>query len=292
MNNSGSGKGEWAMSRVAIVTDSACDLTLEQADQRNVRVVPLTIRFGDHEFVDREDLSTKEFWDRMAIDPTMPETAAPSPGAFKQAFIDEAEAGADGVVCVTLSSKLSATYQAANIAATSVADQIEVHVVDSLSVTVGLGLMVMTAADRASEGRTLEEISSELIGVRGRTRVFAIVESLEFLKRGGRIGGAQALLGSLLSIKPIIELRDGTVEVESKQRTRGRALAYLASKALDAGPLDRLAMASAMTSDAHQLATRLAAADCEDELVVSDIGPVIGAHAGPGTIGVSYQTAR
>jgi len=277
------------MSGIAIVTDSSCDLTPEQADERSVRVVPLTIRFGDQEFVDREELSTKEFWDRIATDPTMPETSAPSPGAFEQAYLDAAESGASGIICITLSSKLSATYQAAKTAASSVSHQIAVRVVDSLSVTLGLGLMVMAAAERASEGRTLDQISNEVIHIRGRTRVFAVIENLDFLKRGGRIGGAQTFLGSLLSVKPVIEVSGGVVEAESKQRTRGRALEYLASKALDAGPLDRLGMASAIGADAQQLATRLAAADCTEDLVVSDLGPVIGAHAGPGTIGIAFQ---
>jgi len=125
-----------------------------------------------------------------------------------------------------------------------------------------------------------------------RTHVYGVVDSLDFLKRGGRIGGAQALLGSLLSIKPVIQVRDGVVEPESKQRTRTRALEYLAAKALHAGRLERLALCAGVAPDADLLATRLAAADCATELVVSDLGPVIGAHAGPGTIGMCFQVAR
>jgi fatty acid kinase fatty acid binding subunit len=280
------------MPGIYVVTDSACDLTPEMADERNVRVVPLTIRFGDEELIDRQELSTKEFWDRVITGPHMPETAAPSPGAFQQAFLDAAEAGADGVVCVNLSSGLSATYQSARTAAEAVAGQVPVRVVDSQSVTMGLGLMVITASERAAQGAGLDEIADELEELRGRTRVFGVVDSLDFLKRGGRIGGAQALLGSLLSIKPVIEVRNGVVEAESKQRTRSRAMEYLAGKALGAGRLDRLAVASGVAPDTDQLATRLAGADCAHDLVVSDLGPVIGAHAGPGTVGVCFQIAR
>jgi DegV family protein with EDD domain len=277
------------MSGIVVVTDSACDLTPTMASNMDIRMVPLTVRFGDEEY---RELSAKEFWDRVATNPTMPETAAPSPGAFQRAFLDAADAGATGVVCVSLSSQLSATYQAAVTAARTVAGSIAVRVVDSLSASMGLGLMVMAAADLARAGRTLDEIAAELKDLRERTRLFAVIGSLDFLKRGGRIGGAQALFGSLLSVKPIIQVRDGAVEAESRQRTRRRAIEYLASKALNAGRLDRLAMASGAASDADQLEALLSSADCAHELVVSDLGPVIGAHAGPSTIGVSFQLAR
>jgi DegV family protein with EDD domain len=280
------------MPGIHVVTDSACDLTPEMADRLNVRVVPLTIRFDDEELIDREELSTKEFWDRVVTGPHMPETAAPAPGAFQQAFLDAAAAGADGVVCVNLSSGLSATYQSARTAAESVVDQISVRVVDSLSVTMGLGLMVMTATERAAEGTSLDTIANELEDLRSRTRVYGVVDSLDFLKRGGRIGGAQALVGSLLSIKPVIDVRNGVVEVESKQRTRSRALDYLAAKALEAGHLERLAVVSGVAPDIDEFVARLTGADCEQELVVSELGPVIGAHAGPGTIGLCFQIAR
>jgi fatty acid kinase fatty acid binding subunit len=280
------------MSGIGVVTDSACDLTPELVDEHDVRVVPLTVRFGDKEFVDREELSTKEFWDRVMTDRTMPQTAAPSPGAFQRAFLDVAESGAAGVVCITLSSKLSATYQSASTAAADVSDRIPVRVVDSLSVSMGLGLMVMTAAQLVGEGHALEEIIGKLGEVRRRTRLFAVLGSLDFLKRGGRIGGSQAFLGSLLSIKPVLELRDGVVEAESRQRTRRRALEYLASKVLHAGRLERLAVASGAAFDADELATLVSGADCHRDLVVSHLGPVIGAHAGPDTIGVAFQIAN
>ncbi|HXX89591.1 MAG TPA: DegV family protein [Acidimicrobiales bacterium] len=280
------------MPGIRVVTDSACDLTPEMADERNVRVVPLTIRFGDEELVDRTELSTKEFWDRVVTGPHMPETAAPSPGAFQQAFLDAAAAGADGVLCVNLSSRLSATFQSARTAAEAVAGTVPVRVVDSQSVTMGLGLMVISASERAAAGEGLDELVAHVEDLVTRTHVYGVVDSLDFLKRGGRIGGAQALLGSLLSIKPVIQVRDGVVEPESKQRTRTRALEYLAAKALHAGRLERLALCAGVAPDADLLATRLAAADCATELVVSDLGPVIGAHAGPGTIGMCFQVAR
>lgn len=274
---------------VKVVTDSACDLSTQMAEDRGVRVVPLSIRFGPEELVDREELSTKEFWDRVTTGTVMPETAAPSPGAFQQAFVGAADEGADGVICITLSSGVSATYQAACTAAAAVADRIRVVVVDSLSMTMGLGLLVVSAVDLAGSGATVDTIEAEVLRRRDRTRVFGVIDSLDFLKRGGRIGGASQLLGSLLSIKPVIEIRNGVVEVESRQRTRSRSLEYLASKALEAGPIDRLAVANGAAGDVDELLGALEKAAPAHELLVTELGPVIGAHGGPGTIGLCFQ---
>lgn len=280
------------MPDVQVVTDSACDLTPENAEERGVRIVPLSIRFGDEELVDREGLSTKEFWDRVTTTTVVPETAAPSPGAFQRAFADAADAGHSGVLCITLSSRLSATYQSACTAADSVSDRIAVSVVDSLTLTMGQGLLVLAAADEAETGKSLDEITAVVEELKGRTRVYGVVESLDYLRRGGRIGGAAHLVGSLLSIKPVIEVREGVVEVESKQRTRQRSLHYLVSKVLEAGPLERLGVANGAASDIDELLDALRAATPVHEMVLTDLGPVIGSHSGPGTIGVCFQTAR
>ena len=280
------------MPAIKVVTDSACDLPPQMAEDRGVRVVPLSIRFGDEELVDREELSTKEFWDRVTTGTVMPETAAPSPGRFQQAFLEAADEGASGVVCITLSSGVSATYQAARTAADAVAERVPVKVVDSLSMTMGLGLMVLAAVEMADGGAGLDEVEAELLRSRDATRVYGVIDSLDFLKRGGRIGGAAQLMGSLLSIKPVIEIRNGVVEVESRQRTRSRSLQYLAGKALEAGPLERLAVANGAAADIDEVLKLVAKATPVHELVVTDLGPVIGAHGGPGTIGICFQLAR
>ena len=243
------------MPGVRVVTDSACDLTTQMAEDRGIRVVPLTIRFGQEEFVDRQQLSTKEFWDRVTTGTVIPETAAPSPGAFRDAFLAAADEGADGVACITLSSGVSATYQAACTAATDVADRIRVSVTDSLSLTMGLGMLVLGALEAAERGATLDEVDAELRRWRDRTKVYGTIDSLEFLKRGGRIGGLSQLVGSLLSIKPVIEIRNGVVELESRQRTRLRSLEYMAGKASSAGRLERIAVANGAASDVDQLLT-------------------------------------
>ncbi len=279
------------MPGVKVVTDSACDLAPAMAEERGVRVVPLTIRFGSEEFVDREQLSTKEFWDRVTTGSVIPETAAPSPGAFRVAFLEAADEGADAVACVTLSSGVSATYQAARTAAADVAERIKVSVTDSLSLTMGEGLLVLAAAEAARQGAGLDEVEAEVRRRRDLTRVYGTIDSLDFLKRGGRIGGLAQVMGALLSIKPVIEIRGGSVELESRQRTRLRSLQYLADKALSAGRLERIAVANGAAGDIDELVSRLSEVECDHELVITDLGPVVGSHGGPGTVGLCFQLA-
>jgi DegV family protein with EDD domain len=278
------------MASIQVVTDSACDLSTTTTEEHDVRVVPLTIRFGPEELVDRDELSGKEFWDRVVTGPDMPATAAPSPGAFQQAFLDAHEAGRSGVVCATISSGLSATYQSACTAAEAVAGRIPVRVVDTQSVTGGQGLLALAAADLAASGADLDAVAAALEEMKNRTHVFGVVDSLDYLRRGGRIGGAAKLMGSLLSIKPVIEVREGVVEVESKQRTRTRSLQYLANKAIEAGPLERLAATSGIAPDFDQVLELLRKAHPEHELVVAELGPVVGSHTGPGSVGVCFIT--
>jgi DegV family protein with EDD domain len=278
--------------RIQVVTDSACDLRPEIAEDLGIRIVPLSIRFGQEEFVDREQLSTKEFWDRVVSGPEIPQTAAPSPGAFEEVFKEAAASGMDGVICVNLSSKVSGTYQAARTAADSLSDLIPVAVVDSLTLTMGLGLLVIETAKLAGSENSLDAVVQEVEDAARRVRVFGVVDSLDFLRKGGRIGGASHLVGSLLSIKPVLEVRDGVVEVDSKQRTRARALHYLASQALEAGPLERIALADGRSSDTDDVVASLSRVSSEYPLEISDLGPVVGSHTGPASLGLCFILAR
>jgi DegV family protein with EDD domain len=277
------------MPGVKIVTDSACDLPANLVRELDITVVPLTIRFGEEEFVDGRDLTPAEFWDRCAKSAVLPETAAPAPGAFDQAFRAAAEAGADGVLCINLSGKLSATGQSAATAAQGLFDVIPVRLVDSRSITLGLGLIVLEAARMAAEGADLDTVTAAAEDLVGRTHVLGTIDTLENLKKGGRIGAAQALMGSLLSIKPLIEVRDGAVEPGPKQRTRGRALRYVADKVAAEPAVERLAVMHGAAPDLDQLLDLLAPHFPRDKIVVGDIGPVIGTHSGPRSIGVAYQ---
>jgi len=278
------------MARIRVVTDSACDLSAEVAADHGVTIVPLSIRFGDEEFVDGKDLTTEEFWARCKASPVLPETAAPSPGAFQEAFLAAAEDGYDGVLSLSLSGGVSATFQAASTAAKAVADRIEVRAVDSRSMTMSLGLMVLDVADLAAGGADLDALQARAEDLIPRTTVYGAVENLEHLEKGGRIGGARALLGSLLSIKPVVTLVDGAVAEESKQRTRGRSLQYLADKILDSPPLSRVAVAHGAATDIDTFLGLLTDVKSEHPLIVSQLGPVVGTHTGPGTIGVCMVT--
>jgi DegV family protein with EDD domain len=271
---------------IQVVTDSACDLQPETAAAHGIRVVPLTIRFGDEELVDQRELSTAAFWERLLAGPHLPSTAAPSPGAFREAFEAAAEDGAEGVLCLTLSGGVSATYQSACTAAQAVAAQIRVEVVDTRTLTLGLGLLVLSAAEDARAGASLDELVRRVHERMARTSVLGVVGTLDHLRRGGRIGGAAHLVGSVLAIKPIIEVRDGVVEVESKQRTRAKALAYLVEKTAALAPFERLGVVQGAAEDAEDFVARLVEAVKEPPPLVTVLGPVVGAHAGPGTIGV------
>ncbi|MGP8060165.1 MAG: DegV family protein [Acidimicrobiales bacterium] len=281
------------MPGVHVVTDSACDLTAELAEAAGIIVVPLTIRFGDEELLDRRDLSPTEFWARCKTSPSLPETAAPSPGAFGAAFEEAAAAGASGVLCLNLSSGVSATYQSARAGAEAAGTGIPVRVVDTLSLTMGEGLLCLAAAEAAAAGASLDELEALVGSLITRTRVYGVLATLDHLQRGGRIGGAQALLGSLLSIKPVVQVKDGVVAEESKQRTRGRSLEYLANKVRADGPLERLAVCSGAAEDVDDFVAMLGGIESAHPMVLTELGPVVGTHAGPGTIGVCYQvTAR
>lgn len=273
---------------VAIVTDSACDLPVDVTDRLGIDVVPLTIRFGSEEFVDRVELTPTEFWAKCAASPTLPETAAPAPGQFEAAYRRAAERGAPGVIVVNLSGALSATMQSAQLAARSVAGEIDVRVVDSRSVTLGEGMIAVELARRAHDGAAIDELAAAGADLVRRGRVWGALDTLDNLRKGGRIGNARALLGTVLSIKPIVEVRDGVVEEGGKQRTRGKALAFLVEKVRSYGTITNLAVLHADSSDVDQFVAMLAE-HYPDEILVGDIGPVIGTHAGRGTIGVAFH---
>ena len=276
---------------VRVVIDSACDLPENLVAAMGIEIVPLSIRFGTEEFVDREELSVDAFWERLRTSDDLPETSAPSAGAFEAKFRDLANRGATGIICINLSSRLSATMQSAQVAASAVRDDCPIVVIDSLTVSMGLGALCLTAARRAADGGRLEEIVEAVLSRRDRTHLFGALDTLEFLKRGGRIGGARALLGSMLSIKPIVEVAGGLVEEAGKVRTRSKALQVLADK-VKAQPVETCAVLQGQADDVEELLDRISPAIPRDDIVVGTVGPVIGTHAGPGVIGVTFQVAR
>ncbi|MCB0999924.1 MAG: DegV family protein [Acidimicrobiales bacterium] len=273
---------------VRIVTDSACDLPPSVVDDLGIEIVPLTIRMGADEFVDRRDLTPAEFWARCATMAQLPETAAPAPGQFEAAYRRLAADGATAVVVISLSGELSATIQSAELAARSVADTFGVTVVDSRNCTLGLGMIVADCARLARDGADAEAVAGRARDLAARTRVWGALDTLENLKKGGRIGGARALLASALAIKPIIEVRDGKVEQGGKQRTRAKALAFLVEKLRGYGQVENLAVLHADCSDVDQFVEMLRP-HYSGDIVIGDIGPVVGTHAGRGTIGIAFH---
>ena len=273
---------------VRVVTDSACDLPDDLIERDGIEVVPLTIRFGKEELVDRKELSTDEFWRRLADSDVLPETSAPSAGAFEGAFRRQIEDGATGIICINLSSKLSATMQSAQVAAQAVQADCPVVVVDSLMVSMGLGSLCLTAARRAADGDSLDSIVANVTDRRNRSKLYGTLDTLEFLKKGGRVGNARALLGSMLAIKPVLEVRDGEMEEAGKVRTRSKALRLLVERVKE-GPFENLAVLHGNAPDLNELLDLLEPLAPQDEIVVGQIGPVIGTHAGPRVIGVTFQ---
>lgn len=275
---------------IRIVTDSACDLPSELVQRHSIIIVPLSIRFGAEEFIDRQDLTTAQFWERCAASPVLPETAAPSPGQFESAFRQLAADGASGIVVISLSSGLSATMQSAEVAAKSLADMIPIRVIDSRSGSMGQGTTVLACAKLAANGGTFTQVVELGVALAGRTKLWGALDTLEALKKGGRIGGAKALLASVLAIKPIIQVVDGKVTEGGRQRTRSKALAFLVDKVRQAGSIENLAVLQAQCTDVDILLDGLRAVYPGD-IVVGDIGAVIGSHVGAGAIGITFHTA-
>lgn len=278
------------MSGVRVVTDSACDLPASEIEKHGIVVVPLDVRLGEDGPEVMRSLSPEEFWARCAKTTELPETSAPSPGAFREVFAAAKADGCEGVVCVTISGAMSGTYQAACAGAKDLEGEIDVHVVDSRFASMGQGLMVVEAARNAATGANASVVSETVAATIPATHLYGMIETLENLRRGGRIGGAQAFVGSLLSFKPIIVVREGVVEKESRQRTRTRSLQYLLDKVKNGGEIAQLAILHAMAPDIEEFRAMVAEVYPAENTMIGIIGPVIGTHVGPGAVGVTFRT--
>jgi len=275
------------MAPVRIITDSASDLPQSEADRLGIDVVSLTIRFGAEEFLDR-DLSPAEFWSKCASSPTLPESSAPSPGAFQEAFERAAAEGCDGIVVVALTSLLSATFSSATLAAEAVKGKIPVSIIDTRAATMSEGLLAIELGEMAQAGKSMEEIVARGNQLVPELGVIATIDTLEHLIKGGRLGGAKAFLGQILSIKPILAVREGVVAEAGKARTRSKALAILAQVARDAGPIRRISVIHSQCPDTQTLIDLVSDIPTKYPLVIADMGSTIGTHGGPGIIGVAW----
>jgi len=272
---------------IRVVTDSSCDLPAEVSATHRIEIVPLSIRFGDREYADRIDLTPDEFWDKLKTSSDLPETSAPSAGDFRERFASLADEGADGILAICLSSRLSATYQAAVIAAEQTAT-IPVKVVDSRNVSMAFGFQVLEAARAATRGDNLEQVEAAALAARDRASFVAALDTLEYLQRGGRIGTTQAFLGGLLNIKPLITVENGVVAAVGRARTRTKALATLVERAGQLG--SRVEEVAILTGDSPDVeAFREQLSTVIPVHLIANIGPIVGTHSGPGVLGIAYR---
>jgi DegV family protein with EDD domain len=278
------------MGTIKVITDSACDMPKSLLDTHRIEVVPLTIRFGDEEFTDGVDLTGAEFWKRCSESKQLPETAAPSPGAFQAAYERALDEGCTAAVVVALSSELSATYQAAVVGAEAVAGRMDVRVVDSRNVTAAEGLLALDAAEFAATGASVDEVAAHVTARVPAAGLVGTLNTLDHLVKGGRVSGAKAMMGSLLSVKPLLASRDGKIVDDGRQRTRARALEHVAQRAEAAAPFDWIAVGGGDADDLDVVVTRLQSVETAHPLIETEIGPVVGTHGGPGVVGVCWLT--
>jgi DegV family protein with EDD domain len=277
---------------VKIITDSAADLADNMAKLAEIEVVPLSIRFGDQEFTDGVELSNREFWDRLLTSDELPATSAPSPGAFETAFKQAASDGFESVVCLTISNAISGTYQIAVNAAKTVADSIPVHVIDTQACAIAQTTLVLEAANLANTGAPAQEIVDHIEELRTRVHLVATLDTLEYLKKNGRIGSAGAFFGSLLSIKPIVGLVDGKVAGIGRARTRSKAIDQLLSLVAEQGEVSNVIVGHSYAPDVDDFARRVRETSKANEVPVAIIGPVVGTHTGPRLLAVSFVSPK
>ncbi len=279
--------------KVAIIVDSTAYLPNELIEKYNMHVIPLNLLWSGESLRDNVDITPKEFYARLQTAKEMPTTSQPSPGDFHELFTKVAET-AESIVCLTISQPLSGTYASA-IAARNMMDNFPIEIVDSRSAVMGLGFMALAAAEAADAGATHTEAANAARVLIPAMHLNFVVDTLEFLHRGGRIGGASRYIGSLLSIKPILTLDDGKIEPLDKVRTKKKALAKLLDMAaadLQGKTNFRIAVQHATTPEENnQITAEIKKRFGIENVIQSEISPVIGTHIGPGAIAVVYYVA-
>lgn len=275
--------------RLRIVTDSTADLPAKVLKDHQIEVVPLNVHFGEEVLKDGEEIWAEEFYHRMKSEAHLPNTSQPSPAEFARVYEDLAKT-ADCILSIHISEKLSGTLSSAHLAAEMVKDQVEVVVIDSRVVSMGLGLITIAAARAVSAGAGRAEVEAEIARMQDQMALYFTVETLANLNRTGRIGMASALVGSLLNIRPILSFADGQiVPVEKFRGSAGKAnlrLLELLSEAMAGEPCHLALVHADVPEEARRLEEILPQYVKPVEVFVSTIGPIVGVHAGQGTIGV------
>ncbi len=276
---------------VRVVTDSTADLPIDVVEDLDITVVPLLIHIGDETFEDGVTISIEGFYNLLLTGDVLPKTSAPSSGMFIEAY--ERLAGeTDEIVSLHISTRLSATYASALVARDGIEVPCRIEVLDTLSASIGLGLLVVQAASMAKAGATLDDIVRTTEESIPRTQFFGVLDTLDYLHKGGRIGRATAFLGSMLNIKPILCLRDGIAHPVERVRGRDQALDRLCEMVASQGPISHLAVGHTTTpEEMEQLAFRLSQFFPGGEMIRSRCGATIGTYLGPGALGVALIRA-
>jgi DegV family protein with EDD domain len=272
---------------VMIAVDSTSDIPHVRARSLDITIIPLLVLFGDESYRDGIDLTTDEFYKKLTTSPVTPTTSAPSIGAFQEAYEDLIRRGATGILQLCLSAKLSATYSAAVQAAEMVSREknVPIEVVDSGQVSAAFGLPAQMLAKEARDGASLDQLKARATSILSRVHLYAALDTLEFLRRGGRISGTAAFAGSLLQVKPLLTVRDGEVVQLERIRTRGKAFERVGQLVAKLMPLEAMAIIGSDEDTRQQLAA-VARPFWSGERNEGALGPVVGTHAGPGAGGI------
>jgi len=280
--------------QVVVVTDSTAYIPEEALGDLHVPVIPLWLIWGDERFRDGVDIDPPTFYNRLRKAKVFPSTSQPSAGEFQE-FFRKASDGADAIVGVFISSKLSGTVPNAQAAQAQMAE-LEIRVVDSLSTSMGMGFMALAAARAAAAGKPVDEVVAAAERMQDRVHVLFAVDTLEYLHRGGRIGGAKRLLGTALNIKPLLQLDDGRIEPLAQVRTKRKAVAQMLDIAEERLEGKRMAGAAIIDVDSRKeadaIAERVKKRFGVSAVYCTPVSPVIGAHAGPGTVGICFYAER
>lgn len=277
---------------VKIVTDSLSDITSDIARPLGITVVPLTVLFGHEAYLDRVTITTDEFYRRLTNGTVWPTTTQPTPKAFTDVY-DKLAAETDEILVITLSSKLSGTYQSAMGGRSTMTKQCRLEIIDSQTVAMGLGLVVLTAARKAQAGAKLNELVDFVHHALSRSHLIIYFDTLKYLAKGGRIGKAQGLLGALLSVKPILTIKDGEIAPVTRVRSLAAGMDYIYNYAVGFSPVEALAVEHTTNpEDAEKLAARLSSIVPKERIYRSTVSPVIGVYAGPGAFAVTVLEAE
>lgn len=277
---------------VKIVTDSLSDITSDMAEGLGITVVPLTVLFGRESFLDRVTITTDEFYHRLTHGDIWPTTTQPPPSVFADVYNKLAEE-TNEILVITLSSKLSGTYESALNARGSVQKECRIEVIDSLTVAMGLGLVVITAAKAAQAGASLDEVVDLVNKALLRSHFIVYFDTLKYLAKGGRIGKAKGLLGAMLSIKQILTVKDGEMSPVTRARSLAAGMNYLYNSVAGIPHIEALAVEHTTSPDeADKLAERLSSIVPKERIYRSTVSPVLGTHGGPNAVAVTVLEAE